>query len=137
MKFVGFNFSKISIEKKSDSFKDLKINTNIDILDVKEAKNNILKQKEEIVIVKFTYNVDYQKNIATIDIEGTVAVALDSKAAKDLIKQWKDKKLSEDIKMPIFNVILRKSTIKAFELEDQMNLPLHTHSIPVIRKHDN
>lgn len=137
MKFVGFNFSKISIEKKSDSFKDLKINTNIDILDVKEAKNNILKQKEEIVIVKFTYNVDYQKNIATIDIEGTVAVALDSKAAKDLIKQWKDKKLSEDIKMPIFNVILRKSTIKAFELEDQMNLPLHTHSIPVIRKQDN
>jgi len=136
MKIMGFNFSKVSVEKKSDNFKDLKINTNIDILDVQPAKNDILKQKEEMIVIKFKYDVDFQKDVGKVDIEGNLIIVLDPKDSKEVIKEWKDKKLSENIKTPVFNIILRKSTIKALELEDQMNLPLHTYSIPIIKKQE-
>lgn len=136
MKIMGFSFTKISVEKKSDNFKDLKINTNIDILDVQSAKNDILKQKEEIIVIRFRYTIDFSKDVAKIDLEGNLMILLDPKDSKEAINEWKDKKLFEGIKTPVFNIILRKSTIKALELEDQMNLPLHTYSIPTIKKQE-
>ena len=40
MKLIGFNFNKISIEKKSDKKENLKINTNINIVDISEIKTD-------------------------------------------------------------------------------------------------
>jgi hypothetical protein len=49
----------------------------------------------------------------------------ESKIIKDFIKQWKQKKLPEEHRILIFNVILKKSNLKAMQLEDELNLPLH------------
>ena len=125
MKIVGFNFKKISIEKTLDKFKDLKINTNIDIVKVKQIKPEIFQPKEELVEVEFDYHIDYNPNIAKISLSGTVLVMADTKIIKNFIKQWKKKKLPEEHKILIFNVILKKSNLKAMQLEDEMNLPLH------------
>ena len=125
MKIVGFNFKKISIEKTLDKFKDLKINTNIDIVMVKQIKPEIFQPKEELVEVEFDYHIDYNPNIAKISLSGTVLVMADTKIIKNFIKQWKKKKLPEEHKILIFNVILKKSNLKAMQLEDEMNLPLH------------
>ena len=133
MRFVGFNFTKISVEKKSDNFKDLKITTNIDVSEIKPVKNEILKQKEELVGIKFKFSVEYKKDVAEIELDGNILAAIDPKEAKELMKQWKDKKMPEDFRIPLFNVIIRKSSIKALELEDEMNLPLHV-PLPTIRK---
>ena len=48
-----------------------------------------------------------------------------SKKIKEILKQWKNKKISEDFKIPLFNLILRKSNVKTLELEEEMGLPLH------------
>ena len=125
MKIVGFNFKKISIEKTLDKFKDLKINTNIDIVMVKQIKPEIFQPKEELVEVEFDYHIDYSPKIAKISLSGTVLVMADTKIIKNFIKQWKKKKLPEEHKILIFNVILKKSNLKAMQLEDEMNLPLH------------
>tara|TARA_Y100000296_G_scaffold85746_1_gene122730 strand:+ start:1449 stop:1850 length:402 start_codon:yes stop_codon:yes gene_type:complete len=125
MKIIGFNFNKLNIEKNSDKFKDLKINTNIDILKVKQIKSEIFQSKEELIEVEFSYVIDYTPNIAKISLSGIVLVMADSKIIKDFIKQWKKKKLPEEYRILIFNVILKKSNLKAMQLEDEMNLPLH------------
>lgn len=125
MKIVGFNFKKISIEKTSDKFKDLKINTNIDIIKVKQIKPEIFQPKEELIEVEFDYLIDYNPNIAKISLSGTVLVMADTKIIKNFLKQWKKKKLPEEHRILIFNVILKKSNLKAMQLEDEMNLPLH------------
>ena len=125
MKVVGFNFSKLSIEKISDKFKGLKINTNIDIVSVKQIKPDVFRVKEDLIEIKFDYTIDYSPKIAKISLSGNVLTMVDSKTAKNFLKQWKNKKFPEEHKIPLFNVILRKSNLKALQLEDEMGLPLH------------
>jgi hypothetical protein len=125
MKIVGFNFRKLNIEKTSDKFESLKINTNIDITNVKQIKPEIFQSKEEIVEVEFDYFINYDPDIAKLSLSGTILVMAESKIIKDFIKQWKQKKLPEEHRILIFNVILKKSNLKAMQLEDELNLPLH------------
>ncbi|MCH8945367.1 MAG: hypothetical protein IIA85_00395 [Nanoarchaeota archaeon] len=125
MKIIGFNFNKIFVEKKSGEFKGVRISNNVDILSVEQIKNQVITQKEELVGVGFKFTVDYGEDIAKIELGGLVILALDSKEAKEVLKGWKDKKLSNEFKIPLFNIILKKSNIKALVLADELNLPSH------------
>jgi len=136
MRPVGFNFDKINVEKLSDKAENIKINTKIDISEIKEIKSTFLKTKEDIVKVKFVYGINYDPEFAKIELEGNVLFSLESKKAKDLINQWKEKKISEDFKIILFNFILRKSNLKALQLEDEMNLPLHI-PMPSLKKQES
>ena len=49
------------------------------------------------------------------------------------IRQWNSKKLPEDFRIALFNVILKKSNVKALELEDELNIPLHI-PLPSLKK---
>jgi len=133
MKIVGFNFNKINIEKLSDKVDNLKINTDIDISEIKEIKSDFFKTKEDIITVKFSYNINYEPNFAKIEFVGNVLLAIESKTTKNILKQWKDKKMSEEFKITLFNIILRKSNLKALQLEDEINLPLHI-SLPSLKQ---
>ena len=133
MKIIGFNFDKIHIEKISDTRKDLKINTNVDITDVKSSKQKLFQTKEEVIEIKFSYEVDYSPDIAKISLSGHIVLLIDSKTAKNFVKEWKNKKLPEEHRLIIFNVIMKKSNLKAIQLEDEMNLPLHI-SLPSVKE---
>ena len=133
MKSVGFNFNKISIEKFSDNFENLKINTNIDILKIKEIKSDFIKPEEKIIVVEFNYIIDYDSKIAKIEFFGNILLTDKSKNIRDILKKWKNKKMSEDFRINIFNLILRKSNLKAMQLEDEINLPLHI-PLPLLKK---
>ncbi len=133
MRLVGFNFVKINVEKFSDKIENLKINTNINILEINEVKSDFFKAKEEFISIKFSYDIIYDPNFAKIEFIGNVLFAVDPKIAKNILKQWKDKKVPEDFKLPLFNIILRKSNLKALQLEDEVNLPLHI-SLPSLKK---
>ncbi len=135
MKLAGFNFTKISAEKFSDALEKLKINTNIDISDIFELKSDFLKTKEELLGVKFSYVVDYEPKVAKTEINGTMILVLEPKVIKEILKKWKDKKIPEDFRIPVFNIILRKSSLKALQLEEEMNLPLHIPS-PSFKKEE-
>lgn len=133
MRLIGFNFTKINMEKFSDRGKNLKISTKIDIPEIKTIKPDFFKIKEEIIQIKFSYNINYNPDIAKIELAGDLLLAVEPKAAKDILKQWKDKEMSEDFRIDLFNIILRKSSLKALQLEDEMNLPAHI-SLPFLKK---
>lgn len=133
MKLAGFNFTKISVEKLSGNLKDVKINTNIDISDILELKSEFIKSKEQALGVKFTYSVNYDPDFARAEVGGIVIVITDAKEAKEILKDWKDKKISEDFKLPIFNIILKKSSLKMLQLEDDLNIPIHL-PLPAFKK---
>lgn len=133
MKIVGFNFKKINVENFSDSFKNLKINTNLDILEMAKMDVKLLNDKEQVIGVKFKYLINYEPSIAKIDLEGVILISVEVNIAKEVLKQWKDKKILEEIKIPLFNTIIKKSTIKALQLQDEMNLPNHI-PLPSLKK---
>ena len=125
MRIAGFNFKKISVEKTGEKAGELKINTKVDIPSIEILKPEFVKTKDELLQINFEYNVNYEPNFAKIEIIGSVIVALDPKSAKEVMKNWQNKEMPDDLRLSLFNVILRKSNIKALELEDEMNLPLH------------
>jgi len=122
---MGFNFTKINVEKFSDKAEDLKLTTNINIEDLKEVKTASFKIKEDIIAVKFMYSINYEPQYAKIEMVGNVVFGVEPKQAREILKQWKDKKTPEEFRMVLFNTILRKTNIKALQLEEEMNLPLH------------
>ena len=125
MKTVGFNFKKISAERISEGVNDLKINSGINIENISEASSSILKIKEEILQIDFNYTINYDPDFAKLEFSGVLLVALEGKKAKEYIKEWKRKQLPEDLKLYVFNIILRKANIKAIALEDELHLPIH------------
>ena len=125
MKVLGFNFTKIQVEKFKDRVENLKIGTRIDISEIVEAKADLLKLKEGVLAIKFSYGLDYEPGLAKLDLEGNTIIAIDTKEAKEVLKKWKKKKMPEDFRLPLFNLILRKSSLRALRLEEEMNLPIH------------
>src|SRR5271157_6260806 len=114
MKALGFNFTKISIEKFSNNLEGVTAKANIEISEIMPVKStDLIKTKDELFGIKFEYTIDYVPDFAKMEFKGDILLEIDSKLAKDLIKDWKDKKMSEDIRIFIFNIVLRKATIKA------------------------
>ena len=136
MKIIGFNFTKVNMEKFSDNYKGLKINTHIDIVDVKQTKSEIIQTKEVLFEIKFNYNIDYEPKIAKISFSGHLLFLVDPKTAKSFLKQWKNKKFPDEHKVTIFNVILKKTNLRSLQLEDELNLPLHI-SLPSLKEAKN
>jgi hypothetical protein len=125
MRLMGFSFTKLNLEKKSDDYKELKITTGIDITNLIEAKLDIFKSSENLLAVSFKYVINYEKDVASFNFEGSLIVSVDSKQFKEVLRQWKDKKLPEDFKLGIFNIILKKSSLKALQFEEEFSLPPH------------
>ena len=126
MKIIGFNFDKINIEKLSGKTeKNLKVKTNIDISEIKEIKSENTMVKESIIAAQFIFNINYEPDFAKINFSGNVLFSVDSKLSKEILKQWEDKKMPEEFRVLLFNVILRKANLKALQLEEEMNFPLH------------
>ena len=125
MRLIGFGFDKISIEKLKDQVKELKVTTNIDITDVIEIPTEVKKAKEELMKVKFSYSVKYEPELANLNMGGNVFLAVEEEKAKEILKDWKKKKISEEFRLAMFNLIVKKSTSKALSLEEEMGLPAH------------
>lgn len=135
MKLLGFNFTKISGERYSTELKDLKINTKVDITDITEAKSEFLNKNESFLTIQFEFLLDYSPKFAKVLLEGSILVSLDSKTGKEALESWKDKKVLDSLGLSFINAIIRKSTLRALEIEEELGLPLHMQ-LPSIRKED-
>jgi len=133
MRLITFRFNKISIEKLSDSFKEIKINSKINISDIEILKPEAIKREEEVIQVNFNYSILYNPEIAKIDFKGRVLLVADKEKAKEIEEMWENKKMTEEFRITLFNIILRKANIKALELEEEIGLPLHI-SLPTLKK---
>jgi len=126
MKLAGFNFNKINVEKgQKEKPNNLKINTNVEILDITTKKSSFLKEKETFLVIQFSHMIEYGQDFAKIELSGNVGLVLDSKKGKDILKEWKKKKMPVDFKIDLFNLILNKTNVRALPLEEEMNLPYH------------
>ncbi len=124
MRLIGLNLTKMDLEKKSDDFKDMKLSTSIDISEVKEIKSEMFS-KESLLLVKFEYVINYEKGIASLKFNGNIIVSLEEAKVKEVLGEWKNKKLPEAFRLSIFNIILKKVSVKALHFEEELNLPPH------------
>ncbi len=125
MRLIGFNFNKIGIERFKDKTESIKFNTKIDLLSIDTLKSDFIRTKEEIIQIDFGYSIIYEPDYAKIELGGKILLSVEPKKAKEILKEWKNKKMSDEFRVFVFNIILRKSNIKALQLEDELGLPPH------------
>lgn len=123
MRILGFRVKKILCEKNKEQFNNLKINNKIDIQKIE--KMNIEEKRGSILEIDFLSLIDYQQDIAKIEINGSMIVEVDNEQAKEILNQWKTKKIESSFKIELFNFILRRTSVKALELEEEIGLPYH------------
>ena len=130
MQILGLTFDKISIEMKNPLKGKLELKSNLKVEDITEQKLNI--SDKPALKFDFSFSVNYDPNIAVVNLKGSL-VALDNKnESKEILKEWKDKKFNHPSKIAILNQIMNKCNIKAIQLEDEFNLPLHIN-LPKIK----
>lgn len=126
---------KMSIERKEQIETELKISQNIDIKDI--IKEKIPISNEEALKISFNFIIDYSGDFAKIEFKGNIIILPEKEEAKKILKSWKDKKFTDEFRVPLFNFIMSKCNIKALGLEDELFLPLHIQMPRISPKTDN
>lgn len=135
MQIVGFNFDKILAEKKKKVEGKVEVKSNIDLKLIEQEKIEMFKDKE---VLKFTFDfsISFSPGIAELSFKGNVLLMFEKDKVKEILKKWKSKKLEDEIKIPLYNIILKKCNLRALQLEEEFMLPTHIQ-MPKIRTEDN
>lgn len=128
-------FEKISIEKKKDVVGNIEAKNNVKITEITEQPVDIIGEKQPLVSIKFTFSINYEPDIATLEIAGKVLDMVTEKEKKAILDLWKkEERLEPAYATTIMNTILTKCNIKALVLGAEVNLPSH---IPMPRLSKN
>ena len=119
LKLAGSRITKLSAERKPDFSGKLEMKTNIKINSIEKVK-----EAKDTVKLTYTFEVEYVE-LGGISIEGLLFLSGDAKSIKELLKVQKDKKYDSPEYIGITNLIIQKASIKAFELEEELGLPIH------------
>ena len=124
MVVVGFNFTKMNIERKNPVKGKVKITNNVGIKKVELQDLALGKTKQQGLKVTFEFVTKYETNIGEINLQGDLIFMADEKKLKEVADQWKkNKSVPKDVMTHILNNILNKCNVQALILSQQMNLP--------------
>lgn len=123
MALIGFNFTKINVEKKKTANGKVNITNNLSFTKIKEAKVNFVDKKSALG-VEFDFKCNYEPGIGVIDLKGSAIELLEPEQIKESLELWKkEKKLPPAIAQRILNSLLGKCYIESLILSNSMNLP--------------
>lgn len=134
MPIVGFNFSKIIVQKNNPIEGNVQVKSNVSITDLKKEKLPTGKTKSEGLRIDFKLTVTYEPKIGELTLEGFVYYMDDPKMLKDVFNIYKkDKTLPPDLTTQVINTVLTRATIKALTLAQEVNLPPHI-PLPAVKQ---
>lgn len=119
IKLIGAKITKINAERNPNFDGKIELKTNIKI-----QKLERIKESKEAIKIEYLFGVDYS-DLGKIEIEGTLFLSSDAKKIKELLKLQKEQDFNTPEYIAITNLIIQKASIKAFELEEEINLPIH------------
>ncbi len=124
MTIIGFNFTKMHIERKAPVAGKISVKNNVAVKDVEKKDFNFGKAAQAGLRFTFEFTVEYEPKIADILLEGEVIDLVDEKRADSIVKEWKkNKKIEPALMTNILNTVLSKSNVQALILSKDLNLP--------------
>ncbi len=124
MAIVGFNFTKISAERKDNNAEKVNISNNVALRDVKEASIHLGSDKQKVLRFVFEFTSAYKPEVGTINFQGNIMYMEDVEKVKKILDGWKkDKKVENDVMTLILNSVLGKCNVQAMILSQEINLP--------------
>jgi len=123
MRIIGFNFKKITAERKKDLKGKLEVKSNMNIEDIEKENIDLIG---DILKFSFLYSIIYDPEFAEISFKGSVLLSADNlEDMKTILKEWKKKRVSEDLRLFVYNFIMSKCNLRALQLEEEFSLPSH------------
>lgn len=123
MAIVGFNFTKIEVQRKERSSGKINIRNNVTIKDVVEVDLGG-KEKQNALKFMFEFTSVYEPKVGSIILNGNLMFIEEPKKINEVISSWKkDKKIPKDVTVQLFNTVLTRCNIQALILSQQVNLP--------------
>ena len=119
LRLTGAKLTKINAERNPEFSGKLEIKTNIKVNSLEKIKDT-----KDTIKVLYDFEIDYGE-LGKILIEGILFLSSDAKTIKELLKIQKDKKYNSPEYITITNLIIQKASIKAFEIEEELSLPIH------------
>lgn len=119
LKLVGSKLSKVSAERTPEFNGKIDMKTNVKIDSMEK-----IKEPKDTVKLSYSFEVNYG-DLGKVEISGNLFLTGDTKAVRDLLKIQKDKDFESQEYLAITNLIIQKASIKAFELEEELGLPIH------------
>ena len=124
MAIVGFEFTRINVQKQETAQGKINISNNVGIIDIRKSDLQLGKTKQSGIKFQFEYRSVYEPKFAKIELEGIILYLTDEKSAKEIIDSWeKDKMLNKEVAEKIINSILVKCNIQSIILSNTVNLP--------------
>jgi len=122
MTIIATNFLSIEAKREAKLGK-VTIKNNLSIADVVKMNMNFGNVKQEGLRFVYKYESTYAPKVGSIKIEGDVLYVEAPEKCKELLEQWKTKKLDQKVMAEIMTTALRKCSIKALNLSQDLNLP--------------
>lgn len=119
MRLIDSKFVKIDAFRDPNFSGKLELSTNIQINSIEKSEKS-----KEMLKINYNFEVNY-KTLGKITLNGILFVLSDNKTIKTILKNKEDKKYDTPEYLTITNLIIQKASIKAFELEEELNLPIH------------
>ena len=119
LRLAGSKILKIEAERNPEFSGQVTMETNIKLSGVES-----IKEMKDTLKASYTFEVNYA-DLGKVKIEGQLFIKTTSKIAKELQKSIKDKKYDSPENIAITNLIIQKASIKAFEIEEELGLPIH------------
>ncbi|MGV8142456.1 MAG: hypothetical protein ACP5NS_02355 [Candidatus Pacearchaeota archaeon] len=130
MKIIGFTIEEIH-GKKSVDIPRASINTDVVFTDVDKAKFDVLKDSD-CLRASFKFSIIYTdpNNKAAeskneLKFVGSLLLSVSKDDAKEFLKTWKNKELPKDKTIPLYNYILKRCSVRALQLEEELGLQPH------------
>jgi len=122
---VGFNLTKILVERTKPVRGKIKVNHDLRIEHV-EQRPLPLKEKKNALLFDFLFHIQYEPSIGEVAFHGNVLYYTDQKKMDTVVEQWKkSKKVPPDVSVEVINTIFAHCNVRALELAHELNLPAH------------
>ncbi|MFH1174577.1 MAG: hypothetical protein V1725_05555 [archaeon] len=120
MAVIGFQFTKMSVERKNVPTGNININNNISIVEVKEEQ---VAMATNALRMTFAFSSRYDPDFGVIDLEGFL-IYVPEGSSKDILKSWKkDKSLLKDVRKEVMNAALARCNVEAILMARELGLP--------------
>ena len=119
---MSSRLTKVSGNRNIDFSGKISMNQNIKVSNMEKFKAN--GSKTEAIKADYSFEIDYG-DLGKVEIEGILFLGTDSKTMKKVLEEYKAKKFDSAEQITIMNMIIQKASLRAFEIEDELGLPIH------------
>ncbi|MFP4423782.1 MAG: hypothetical protein ACLFP2_00970 [Candidatus Woesearchaeota archaeon] len=124
MTIVGFNFTKIHVERKTQATGKVNITNNVSIKSVEESSLSLGPNKQTGLRFSFEFVTKYEPGIGEIILNGDVLTIENEETHKLILNEWKqEEKVNKQTMTKILNHVLKKANLEALILSREINLP--------------